>query len=118
MADPPRPPAASPDGLPGFPDTAPLPSADAGARSAAAQASTPESFERALGELEEIVQRMESGALSLEESLGAYRRGASLVAFCRKSLTEVQQQVRILEADLLRPFDAQPGEPDTPDGRR
>ncbi len=68
--------------------------------------STPESFERALGELEQIVQRMESGSLSLEESLGAYRRGASLVAWCRKSLADVQQQVRILEADLLEPFDA------------
>ncbi len=70
------------------------------------EASTPESFERALGELEQIVQRMESGSLSLEESLGAYRRGASLVAWCRKSLADVQQQVRILEADLLEPFDA------------
>ena len=68
--------------------------------------STPESFERAIGELEQIVQRMESGSLSLEESLGAYRRGASLVAWCRKSLADVQQQVRILEADLLEPFDA------------
>lgn len=68
--------------------------------------STPESFERALGELEQIVQRMESGSLSLEESLGAYRRGASLVAWCRRSLADVQQQVRILEADLLEPFEA------------
>lgn len=79
--------------------------------------STPESFERALGELEQIVQRMESGSLSLEESLGAYRRGASLVAWCRKSLADVQQQVRILEADLLEPFDAgdaaSPGDPDS-----
>ena len=67
---------------------------------------TPESFERAIGELEQIVQRMESGSLSLEESLGAYRRGASLVAWCRSSLADVQQQVRILEADLLEPFEA------------
>lgn len=78
--------------------------------------STPESFERALGELEQIVQRMESGALSLEDSLGAYRRGASLVAWCRRSLADVQQQVRILEADLLEPFDpgVEPGEPAEP----
>ncbi|MCO5100975.1 MAG: exodeoxyribonuclease VII small subunit [Burkholderiaceae bacterium] len=78
--------------------------------------SNPESFERALAELEQLVQRMESGTLSLEESLGAYRRGASLVAWCRRSLADVQQQVRILEADLLEPFDAaagacDPGEP-------
>ena len=72
----------------------------------------PESFELALGELEGIVQRMESGALSLEQSLADYRRGAALIAWCRKSLSEVQQQVRILEADLLRPFE--PDEADEP----
>lgn len=65
----------------------------------------PESFELALGELESIVQRMESGSLSLEQSLADYRRGAALIGWCRKSLSEVQQQVRILEADLLRPFE-------------
>ncbi len=70
------------------------------------QGAAPESFELALGELEQIVQRMESGALPLEQSLADYRRGAALIAWCRKSLSEVQQQVRILEADLLRPFDA------------
>ncbi|MBN9425982.1 MAG: exodeoxyribonuclease VII small subunit [Burkholderiales bacterium] len=65
----------------------------------------PASFEIALGELEGLVQRMESGALSLEESLSAYRRGAELIGFCRKSLVDVQQQVRILEAELLKPFE-------------
>lgn len=70
----------------------------------------PESFEVALGELEQLVQRMEGGALSLEQSLAAYRRGAALIGWCRKSLVDVQQQVRILEADLLRPF-----EPDAPE---
>jgi len=55
---------------------------------------------------------MESGALSLEQSLADYRRGAALIAWCRKSLSEVQQQVRILEADLLRPFE--PDEADEP----
>ena len=66
----------------------------------------PESYELALGELERIVQRMESGTLSLEQSLVDYRRAATLVGWCRKSLADVQQQVRILEADLLRPFEA------------
>jgi exodeoxyribonuclease VII small subunit len=71
----------------------------------------PSSFDVALAELEQLVQRMESGDQTLEESLAAYRRGASLVAFCRHSLADVQEQVRILEADLLRPFgDADEGE--------
>ena len=48
---------------------------------AAAMAGTaPESFEVAMGELEQLVQRMEGGALSLEQSLAAYRRGAALSA--------------------------------------
>ncbi len=72
---------------------------------AAAADPLPASFEAALAELEMLVQRMEGGELSLEESLGAYRRGAQLVSFCRQSLADVQQQVRILEADLLKPFD-------------
>ena len=65
----------------------------------------PQTFEQAVGELESLVQAMESGALALEESLAAYRRGARLAAHCRRLLADVQQQVRVLEADLLKPFD-------------
>jgi exodeoxyribonuclease VII small subunit len=68
----------------------------------------PESFEQALSELEALVRRMEEGELTLEGSLAAYRRGAGLVAFCRQSLADVQQQVKVLEGDLLRPFEADP----------
>lgn len=84
-----------------------------GARRVEPQVPEPESFENALGELEALVHRMESGTMSLEDSLAAYRRGASLVSWCRKSLSDVQQQVRVLEADLLRPLDAASREPDT-----
>ena len=84
---------------------APRPDAAGDASSAGSDGPTPESFELALGELEQIVQRMESGALSLEQSLIDYRRAATLVGWCRKSLADVQQQVRVLEAELLRPFE-------------
>ncbi len=95
--------AKSSSRAPGDPAAA---AADASAESPPqAEGPAPESFELALGELEQIVQRMEGGALSLEQSLADYRRGATLIAWCRKSLSEVQQQVRILEADLLRPFE-------------
>ena len=70
----------------------------------------PDRFESALAELERIVVQMEGGALSLEQSLAAYRRGAELVGSARKALSEVEQQVRILEADVLKPFD--PGQAD------
>jgi exodeoxyribonuclease VII small subunit len=65
----------------------------------------PASFESAVAELEELVQKMESGALSLEQSVAAYRRGTELVVFCRDSLARVQQQVSVLEGDLLKPFE-------------
>ena len=73
----------------------------------ASAAELPATFEDALGELETLVQTMESGSLPLEQSLQAYRRGAQLVTFCRDALTRVQQQVRVLEDDLLKPFDSE-----------
>ena len=76
-----------------------------GAPGEEAQSSPAPSFEEAIGELERLVERMESGSLSLEDSLAAYRRGAELAAFCRKSLAGVQQQVKVLEGELLRPFE-------------
>ncbi|WP_322012661.1 exodeoxyribonuclease VII small subunit [Paraburkholderia sp. J12] len=63
----------------------------------------PESYEAALAELDTLVARMESGSLSLEESLAAYRRGAVLVKFCQQQLEKVEQQVRVLDGETLRP---------------
>ena len=57
-------------------------------------------------DLESLVARMEGGRLPLEESLAAYQRGVVLVKYCREALGQVAQRVRILEADLLQPFDA------------
>lgn len=65
----------------------------------------PASFEVAMTELESLVERMESGRLALEESLAAYQRGVVLVKYCRDTLGQVSQRVRILEADLLQPFE-------------
>ncbi len=61
-------------------------------------------FEHALEELETIVQRMEDGTLSLDQSLAAYRRGAELVKVCEKALEHVKEQVRVVDGDLLRPI--------------
>ena len=62
----------------------------------------PENYEAALAELEGLVARMEGGALSLEESLAAYRRGAALVGFCQQQLEKVEQQVRVLDGETLK----------------
>ena len=72
----------------------------------------PVSFETAMTELEALVQSMEGGRLPLEESLAAYQRGVVLVKYCRDTLGQVSQRVRILEADLLQPFEADVDERD------
>ncbi len=64
------------------------------------------SFESATAELEQLVADMESGKLSLEDSLVAYKRGAELLTFCRSRLDDAQQQVRVLEDGVLKDFSA------------
>lgn len=62
-------------------------------------------FEEALKELEAIVAQMESGQLPLEQSLQAYQRGNALLQFCQKSLTDIEQQVRLLnDNNSLQPY--------------
>ncbi len=77
----------------------------------AAQTDLPQDFETALAQLEELVVKMESGALPLEESLAAYRRGVSLTRICQERLAQAEQQVSVLEADMLRPFEASDRQP-------
>jgi exodeoxyribonuclease VII small subunit len=64
----------------------------------------PTTFEAALSELEAVVASMESGELALEDSLRAYQRGASLLQYCQAKLGDAQQQVKILEAGVLKDF--------------
>ena len=54
------------------------------------------SFEAALEELESLVERMESGSLSLDESLAAFERGIRLTRQCQQSLSAAEQRVRVL----------------------
>jgi len=67
---------------------------------------TAPSFETALGELEAIVAAMEAGKMPLHEALDAYKRGVALLHQCQATLTAAEQQIRILDADGLRDFDA------------
>jgi exodeoxyribonuclease VII small subunit len=69
-----------------------------------AVSSQPESFEAASAELEKIVTAMEAGQMSLEASLSAYQRGAELLQYCQNKLQGAQQQVRMLEAGMLKDF--------------
>jgi len=51
------------------------------------------SFEDALGELEQIVRRLETGNAKLDEAIGAYERGALLKRHCEAKLREAQARV-------------------------
>lgn len=62
-------------------------------------------FETALHELEDLVAKMEEGELPLEQSLAAYQRGVDLVRICQDRLAKAEQQVKVLEGELLKPFD-------------
>ncbi|MCG6932260.1 MAG: exodeoxyribonuclease VII small subunit [Gallionella sp.] len=74
------------------------------------------SFESAMAELEKIVAEMESGKLTLEDSLAAYKRGAELLSFCRARLDDAQAQVRVLEEGELSEFPATGAGPSTSTG--
>ena len=76
----------------------------------AAKSGKAQSFETSLAELEQVVADMESGKLTLEDSLAAYKRGAELLSFCRSRLDDAQQQVRVLEDGALKEFTAANGQ--------
>jgi exodeoxyribonuclease VII small subunit len=69
-----------------------------------AKTDQPESFEGALAELEKIVASMESGKLTLEQSLAAHKRGLELAQYCQAVLARAQQQVKVLEENTLKNF--------------
>jgi exodeoxyribonuclease VII small subunit len=71
--------------------------------SSQAPAATP-TFEQALDELEALVRRMETGELTLDESIAAYRRGAELARYCQTRLAQAEQDIKQLEGDLLKPL--------------
>ncbi|MGH8120549.1 MAG: exodeoxyribonuclease VII small subunit [Gammaproteobacteria bacterium] len=53
-------------------------------------------FEKALQELEDLVKKMETGELGLEESLKYFERGVVLTRNCQQALAEAEQKVQIL----------------------
>jgi exodeoxyribonuclease VII small subunit len=56
-------------------------------------------FESALAELESVVEQLESGELSLEDSLAVFEKGVGLVKYCNQKLTEVEEKVEFLLKD-------------------
>ena len=64
-------------------------------------------FERSLDELERLVEKMEHGDLTLEESLAAYERGVGLYRKCQTALEQAELRVRLL-TDPQDPGSAEP----------
>lgn len=56
----------------------------------------PEKFEEAFERLEEIVAKLESGDVALEESLDLYTEGMTLVKFCNQKLTVAREKIEKL----------------------
>lgn len=53
-------------------------------------------FEQALQQLETLVQQMEGGSLTLEQSLQAFEQGVALTRQCQQALSQAEQRVQVL----------------------
>ncbi len=69
-------------------------------------------FEDALQDLEGVVEKLDAGTLSLEESLQAFEEGVALVRFLEEKLTEVEKRVEVLTRDNSGLFQTQSLETD------
>ena len=71
-------------------------------------------FEERLARLEQIVTKLESGDVGLDESLKLYAEGAGLIKDCRKTLAEAEKKIARLTEDAAgnlatEPFEAEGG---------
>ncbi|HLI81531.1 MAG TPA: exodeoxyribonuclease VII small subunit [Candidatus Binataceae bacterium] len=79
-------------------------------------------FEEELKDLEEIVGKIDSGELTLEDSIGAFERGVALVRTLNQKLDEIEKKVEVLsrnyQGDLrTTPYEGEDGT-STPPARR
>lgn len=68
---------------------------------------SPIQFEQSLAELEQLVQQLEAGDLSLEDALQQFERGVQLTKQCQQALSAAEQKVQVLlggEAGELTDF--------------
>lgn len=74
-----------------------------------AEQEKPATFEQALEELEQLVERLEGGDLPLEDALADFERGVKLTRECQQKLASAEQKVKVLmeEGGEVReqPFD-------------
>ncbi|GAB4546262.1 MAG: hypothetical protein OHK0023_05590 [Anaerolineae bacterium] len=69
-----------------------------------------QTFEQAYAELNAVIDQLESGQLSLEQSVALYERGRALVAFCQAQLESAELRINTINgesASTLRQDDLQ-----------
>jgi exodeoxyribonuclease VII small subunit len=91
------------------------PKADQNAGSDTSDKGLAQDFERSLAELEAIIDKLEQGELSLDESLRHFERGVQLTRVCQNALKQAEQKVEILlrksgEDFAPVPFDTDDGD--------
>jgi exodeoxyribonuclease VII small subunit len=69
-------------------------------------------FEKSLARLEEVVKRLESAELSLDEAMKLFEEGVTLSRQCQKQLEEAEGRVEILLKKVGGQIAAEPFEPD------
>ena len=73
------------------------------------------SFEEALSELEALVEQLENGEISLDESLKSFERGVALTRSCQTQLQNAELKVKTLSEETLQ-IDSAPNTADPEDG--
>jgi exodeoxyribonuclease VII small subunit len=73
-------------------------------------------FEERLARLEQIVTKLESGDVGLDESLKLYAEGAGLIKDCRKTLAEAEKKIARLTEDAAGKLSTEPFEPEAEGG--
>lgn len=81
------------------------------------------SFEKSVERLEEILEKMNSGAIQLEEALKLYEEADTLIASCNKRLNEAERKIEVLvknrSGEIALDKDGKPEkEPFSPPGER
>jgi exodeoxyribonuclease VII small subunit len=72
-------------------------------------------LEKAIGDLEGLVEQLESGELTLDKSLQQFEKGVKLSRDCQAALTEAEQKVQILIDSELKDMDSDKLSDSSPD---
>jgi exodeoxyribonuclease VII small subunit len=69
-------------------------------------------FEQAIAQLQEIVEKVETGQVGLEDAIGQYETGCNLVRHCKQILENAERKIEILSKSLEGQITTQPFSPD------